>query len=147
MAISRDSGALWSRSVPPRVQGTPTRDMRVRVTTQINQHQPLVHATSRFLKRVSVRHPVKNGAPFGADIYLHVVIAIERGGLGGAMSSGFRPKGMPLDITYAYIQASVDRSAGITDLEESAATHPEARKCNNYARHVCICPSTSSAIN
>ena len=30
---------------------------------QVNQHQPLVHTTSRFLKRMSVRHQVESGAP------------------------------------------------------------------------------------
>ena len=35
-----------------------------RAGAQVNQHQSLVHALSRTIKRLSVRHQVESGAPF-----------------------------------------------------------------------------------
>ena len=45
-----------------------TRHARLchRVGSQVIQYQSLVHATSRFLKRMSVRQQVESGAPFNA---------------------------------------------------------------------------------
>lgn len=48
---------------------------------QVNQHQPLVHATSRFLKWMFVSHQVECGAPCIADRDLRMDIVMERGGL------------------------------------------------------------------
>ena len=66
------------------VQRTPTRDMRVSVNAQarahVNQHQPLVDATSRLLKRMSVRHHVESDA-FDVDTEVLVDVLIERGDL------------------------------------------------------------------
>ena len=45
-----------------------------------NQHQPLVHATSCFLKLMSVRHQVESGSPFNADRHRRMDIVIEREG-------------------------------------------------------------------
>ena len=58
----------------------------------VNQHQPLVHATSRFLKQMSVRHQVEGGASFNADRDLRMDIVIETGGLRDASASDFRYK-------------------------------------------------------
>lgn len=35
-----------------------------RASAQVNQHQPLVRATTSFLTQTSVRYPVENGALF-----------------------------------------------------------------------------------
>ena len=45
-----------------------TRHARLchRAGAQVNKRQPLVHATLRFLKRMSVRYQVESGAPFNA---------------------------------------------------------------------------------
>ena len=50
-----------------------TRHARLchRAGAQVNQHQPLVHVTSRFLKRMSVRHQVESGAPFNLSL-IHI---------------------------------------------------------------------------
>ena len=69
-----------------------TRHARLchRAGAQVNQHhQPLVHVTSRFLKRMSVLHQVESGAPFNADRDLRMDIVIERGGLRHASASDF----------------------------------------------------------
>ena len=52
-----------------------TRHARLchRAGAQVNEHQPLVHATSLFLKRMSVRHQVASGAPFNADRDLSLI--------------------------------------------------------------------------
>ena len=46
-----------------------TRHARLRHLSgaQENQHQPLVHALSRTLKSMSIRHQVESGAPFHED--------------------------------------------------------------------------------
>ena len=68
-----------------------TRHARLchRAGAQVNQHQPTVHATSRFQKRMPVRHQVESSAPFNADRDLHMDIVIERGGLRDAPASDF----------------------------------------------------------
>ena len=49
--------------------GANTRHARLchRSGSQVNQHQPLVHALSRTLKGLSIHHQVESGAPFHAD--------------------------------------------------------------------------------
>ena len=47
---------------------------------QVNHHQPLVHALSHTLKRMSIRHQVESGAPFNAERDPRMDIVIERGG-------------------------------------------------------------------
>ena len=62
-----------------------------RAGAHVNQHhQPLVHATSRLRKRISVRHQDESGAPFNDDRGLRMDIVIERGGLRDASASDFR---------------------------------------------------------
>lgn len=113
-----------------------TRHARLchRAGAQVNQHQPLVHAASRFLKRVSVRHQVESGAPFNADRDLRMDIVIERGGLRDATAPEFRCKGILLDVTYADPQAGVHLNAGSADRDGLAASTSEARKRTHYAR-------------
>ena len=59
---------------------------------QVNQHQPLVRATSHFVKRMSVRHQVESGVPFNADMGPRMDIVIKRGGHRDASTSAFRHK-------------------------------------------------------
>ena len=46
-----------------------TRHARLchRSGAQVDQHEPLVHALSRILERMSILHQVESGAPFNAD--------------------------------------------------------------------------------
>ena len=113
-----------------------TRHARLchRAGAQVNQHQALVHATSRFLNRMSVRHQVETGAPFNADRDLRMYIVIERGGLRDASASDFRHKSIIVDVTYAEPQAGIHLRAGSADQDGSAASTSEARKRNHYAR-------------
>ena len=62
--------------------GSNSRHARLchRAGAQVNQHQPLIHATSRFLKQMSVRHQVESGTPFNADRHRRMDIVIEREG-------------------------------------------------------------------
>ena len=101
---------------------------------QVNKHQSFVHATSRFLKRMSVRHQVESGAPFNADRDLRTDIDIERGGLQDASASDFRHKSILIDVTYDDPQEGVHLRAGSADQYGSAASSFEARKRNHYAR-------------
>ena len=68
--------------------------LHVRVSHQTvakaSPHRSLIHANSRFLKRMCVPHRVMCGASFNADKDLRLYIVIERGGLREALASGFR---------------------------------------------------------
>ena len=99
-----------------------------------------MHATSRFLKRMSVHHQVEGSAPSDADNDVRMDIVIERGGLRDASASDFRHKSRLVDVTYADPQAEVHLRAGSIDQDGSAASTSEARKRNHYARggHVSI---------
>ena len=68
-----------------------TRHARLRHCTgeKVSQHQLLVHATSRLLKRMSVRHQTESGAPFNADRDVRTDIVVEREGLQDASASDF----------------------------------------------------------
>ena len=105
-----------------------------RAGAQVNQHQPLVHATSCFLTRISVRHQVERDAPFNADRDLRMTIVIARGGLRDASASDFRHKIILMDVTYTDPQTGVHLRAGSADQDGSAASTSEARRRNHYAR-------------
>ena len=74
---------------------------------QVNQHQPLMHALSRTLKSMSVRHQEESGAQFHADRDLRMDIVIEAGGLRDATAPEYCDKSILLDVTYADPQAGV----------------------------------------
>ena len=112
---------------------TPHARLCHRAGAQVNEHQPLVHATSRLLNWMSVRHQVKSGAPFKADRDLRMDIVIERGGLRDASAPDFRYKSILIDVTYADPQAGFHLRAGSDDQDGSAASTSEARKRNHYA--------------
>ena len=94
-----------------------TRHARLchRLGAQVNQHQPLVHALSRTLKSMSIRHQVESGAPFHADRDLRMDIVIEAGRLRDATASEYLDKSITLDVTYADPQAGVHIQAGSAD--------------------------------
>ena len=75
-----------------------------RAGTQVNQHQPVVHALSRTFKWLFIRYQVESGAPFNADRNLRIDIVIERGGLRDATSSEYRNKTILLDVTHARVE-------------------------------------------
>ena len=114
-----------------------TRHARLchRSGAQVNLHQPLsARGLSRTLESMSIRHQVESGAPLHADKGLRMDIVIEAGGLRDATASEYRDKLILLDITYADPQAGVHMLAGSADRNGSAASTPEARKRNHYAR-------------
>ena len=65
-----------------------TRHARIcpRAEAQVNQHQPLLHAIVRALKRLGNPHQVESGESFHADRNLRMDIAIRREGLRDAPS-------------------------------------------------------------
>ena len=108
--------------------------LRHRSGAQVNQHQLLVHALSRTLKSMSIRHQLESGAPFHADRDLRMDIVIEAGGLRDATAPEYRDKSILLDVTYADPQAGVHMRVGSADRNGLAASTSEARKRNLYAR-------------
>ena len=105
-----------------------------RAGAQVNKHQPLVHALSRTLKSMSIRHQVESRAPFHADRDLRMDIVIEAGGLRDATAPEYSDKAILLDVAYADPQAGVHMRAGSADRNGSAASISEARKRNHCAR-------------
>ena len=79
-----------------------TRHARLchRSGAHVNQHQPLVHALSRTLKSMSIRHQAESGAPFHANGGLRMDVVIEAGGLRDVAASEYRDKSIFLDVTY-----------------------------------------------
>ena len=74
-----------------------TRHARIypRACAQVNQHQPLLHATFRTLKRLGIPHQVESGEPFTADRNLWMDIVIRRRGLRDAPNREYREKSHP----------------------------------------------------
>ena len=102
-----------------------TRHARLchRSGAQVNQHQPLVHALSRTLKGMSIRHQVESGPPFHADRDLRMDIVIEAGGHRDATASEYRNKSILPDVTYADPQAGVHMRAGCADRKRISGFH------------------------
>ena len=61
-----------------------------RAGARVNQHQPLLHAISRTLKRLGAPHQVENGEPFTADRKLRMDKVVRRGGLRNAPNPEYR---------------------------------------------------------
>ena len=59
---------------------------------QVNQHQSLLHAISRTLKRLGVPHQVESEEPFTADRNLWVDIIVRRRGLRNGPNPEYRGK-------------------------------------------------------
>ena len=119
--------------------GANTRHARLchRASEQVKQHQSLVHVTSRFLRRMSVRHQGETGATcatFSAGRDLRMDIVTEREGLRDASTSELRHKYLLFDVTYTDTQAGVNLGAGCANQDGSAASTPEAQKRDDYAR-------------
>ena len=67
-----------------------TRHARIcaRADAQVNQHQLLLHAISRALKRLGVPDQVQSGEPFTSDTNLRMDIVARRAGLRNAPKPG-----------------------------------------------------------
>ena len=76
-----------------------------RAGAQVNQHQPLLHAISRTLKRLGIPHQVESGEAFTAERNLRMDIVVRRGGLSDAPNREYREKSILLDVTHAVISA------------------------------------------
>ena len=63
-----------------------------RAGAQVNQHQPLLHAISRTLKRLGVPHQLESGEPFTTDRNLRMDIVVRRGGIRNAPNPEYRDK-------------------------------------------------------
>ena len=114
-----------------------TRHVRIcpRAGEQVNQHQPLVHATFRTLKLLGIPHQVESGEPFTADQNLLMDIVVRRGSsLRDAPNRGYRGKSILLDVTHAGPQAQIHLRGGSADQDGSATSTSEARKRQHYAR-------------
>ena len=99
-----------------------------------NQHEPLVHAMSRTLKRLGTPHQVESGKPSTTDRNLRMNIVVRRGGLRDGPFREYREKSIPLDVTHADPQAQIHLRGGSTDLDGSAAFTSEAGKRQHYVR-------------
>ena len=108
--------------------------IRPRAGAQVNQHQPLLHAISRALKRLGVPHQVENGEPFLADRNLRVDNVVRRGSFWNAPNPEYRDKSILVDVTHAAPQAQVPLRAGSADNDGSAASTSEACKRQHYTR-------------
>ena len=104
-----------------------------RAGARVNQRQPLIYATSRFLKRMSVRQQVESSALFHTNRDLRVDIVIEGGGLRSASASDFRHTRILIDVAWAGPQSGVHLRVGSADQDRPAASTSEARKRNYYA--------------
>ena len=113
-----------------------TRHARICTTAgaQVNQHQPLFHATSRILKRLGVPHQVESGEPFTADRNLRMDIVVRKGGLRNAPNPEYRDKSILVDVTHADPQAQAHLRAGSADHDGSAVSTSEVRKHQLCAR-------------
>ena len=113
-----------------------TRHARIcpRAGVQMNQHQPILHAISRTLKRLGIPHQVESGELFTADRNLRMDIVIRRGGFWDAPNREYRDRSILLDVTYADPQSQVHLRGGSADHDESAASTSEVRKPQPCAR-------------
>ena len=113
-----------------------TRHARLchRSGAQVDRHQPLVHALSRTLKSMPIRHQVESGAPCHAYRGVRNDIVIDAGGLRDATASEYRNTSLRLDVTYADPQAGVHMRTGSDARNGSASFTSEARERNHYAR-------------
>ena len=107
-----------------------TRHARIcpRAEAQVSQHQPLVHAISRTLKRLGIPHQVESGEPFTADRNLWMHIVIRGGGLRDVPNRAYRDEFIQVEVTHADPQAQVHLRGGSANRDGSAASTSVARK-------------------
>ena len=98
-----------------------------RAGAQGNQRQPLVHAMSRTLKWLGIRHQVENGEPYTADRNLRMDIVVRRGGLRDAPNREHREKCILLDVTHAGPQAQIHLRVGSAAHDGPADSNSELR--------------------
>ena len=80
-----------------------TRHARIcpRAGAQVNQHQPLLDAISRSLKRHGAPHQAESGEPFTADRNLRMDIIVRGGGFWNAPNPEYRDKSILVDVIHA----------------------------------------------
>ena len=117
-------------------QDADTRHARIcpRAGAQVNQHQPLIHALSRELRRHRIRHVVEDGSPFTRDRNLRMDITVVAGELRNASNGAYIHKGLLVDGTFADPQAALHLRQGSATVDGSTAATSEARKNAHYAR-------------
>ena len=105
-----------------------TRHARICPTAgaQVNQHRPLLHAISRTLKRLEIRHQAEDGEPFTAYQNLRMDLVVRRGGLRDAPNRKYRDKFILLDVAHADLQAQVHLRGGSADHDGSATSTSQA---------------------
>ena len=83
--------------------GVDTRHARIcpRAGAQVNQHQPLLDAISRSLKRHGAPHQAESGEPFTADRNLRMDIIVRGGGFWNAPNPEYRDKSILVDVIHA----------------------------------------------
>ena len=112
----------------------------------MNQHQPLVHALSRTLKIMPIRHQAESGAPLHANRDLCMDIVIETGGRRDATASEYRNTAILLDVTYADPQAGVHMGqAALTTTDQLLPFLRRASAITTLVRD--RCPSTRAVTN
>ena len=124
--LLRDRGARGSITAVD----VDTRHARIcpRSGAQVNQHQPLLHAIPRTLKRLGISHQVESGEPFTAERNLRMDIVTRRGSLRDAPNREYTNKSTLLDVAHADPQGQVHLRGGSADHDGSAAPTSEARK-------------------
>ena len=126
-----------------------TRHARICTTAgaQVNQHQPLFHATSRILKRLGVPHQVESGEPFTADRNLRMDIVVRKGGLRNAPNPEYRDKSILVGVAHAKPQAQVNLQAGSALIMMDQLPLLVRRASANTTLDRDMSPSTNGAIN
>ena len=94
-----------------------TRHARIcpRAVEQVNQHQPLLHAIFRTLKRLEIPHQVETGEPLTVDGSLRVDVVVRREDLWDSSNREYMDTSVLLDVTQADPQAQVRLRGGCAD--------------------------------
>ena len=129
--------------------GVDTRHARIcpRARAQVIRHQPLLHATSRAVKRLGIPCLVESGKPTLAGSNPRKGMVVRRRGFRDARSRRYRDKSAILDVTHVNLQAQVRLRGGMSDHDGSATSASEASKPQHYARPGHVCLSTSGVKN
>ena len=125
-----------------------TRHARIcpRAGAQVNQHQPLLHAISRTLKRLGILHQVESGEPFTAERNLRMDIVIRRGSLRDAPDGniGTSPSYWTSPMQTRKRRYTCEEAVLIT---MDQLPLPPRRASVNTTLVRDMCPSTNGAIN
>ena len=120
-----------------------------RSAAQVNQHQPLLHAVSRTLKRLGNPHQVESGEPFTAERNLRMDIVIRIGNPRDAPNREYRARSILLDVTHSDPQTQVHIYEVVVLITMVQPPLPPRRASVNttLVRDMTLCPSTNGATN